>query len=280
MKKIGWLWAALAIAGCVEARATPAQAAPKGNPARLVRIEIDSDVGQGVHRRTTVRHRYDARGRLVATVREHGGAAGVTTTFAYDAEGRLASERTGTGGGLGHHVIHTYDARGLKTRSCVIHEVGMLAVVPNNGCTHYEYDARGRLARERWESAFGGSSMSPGVEIAYVEDAAGRVVEETRSSQGRAQSRHTYRYDAKGRLIEEAFDALHTPEIEERKTYSYDGAGQIERLDRTLGGTRGSGTSTYVYQQGRVVSASGALPPDETYAHGGFATIRYHYGAG
>jgi hypothetical protein len=125
----------------------------------------------------------------------------------------------------------------------------------------------------------GAIASSSSVEIAYVEDSAGRVVEEAQSSGGQVRSRRTYRYDATGHLAEEVFDVLQTPGVEEQKMYSYDAGGQLARVRRIFGGNRGSGEAVYVHRQGRVVSASGALPAEESFAHSASATARYFYGA-
>jgi YD repeat-containing protein len=278
---MGWLWLVLSISGCAETQARPAEAAPAIAPGRLTRVEIETDLGHGVRGKTTLRHLYDERGRLVATTRAHGAGVAVTTTYGYDAAGRLASERIDTGGGLGSETTYDYDAHGWKTRACTVHNVGMLTVVIPDTCTHYEYDAKGRVTRERTEmmGRSGTIAASSGVEIGYVEDSAGRVVEETRSSGGQAQSRHTYRYDATGHLLEEVFDVLQTPGIEEQKFHTYDAGGQLERVRRVFGGNRGTGEAEYVYRQGRVVSASGALPAEESFSHSASSTARYFYGA-
>ena len=185
--------AGLGLAGCSSADGSmarapdvvaPAPAAPlqPGAQARLLRYEVESELANGATSKTLVSHAYDAAGRLVKSER-----AGVTTTYGYDAAGRLVSEDTRTGQETGTRTEHTYDASGRIARTCRFEDVGVLDVMPNDGCTAFQRDAKGRVVREVAGPTDSGRSFisSAPVDVAYTEDAAGRLIGEVRTQTGR-----------------------------------------------------------------------------------------------
>lgn len=246
----------------------------------LLSVEATSDLGGGVGTTTIVRWQRDASGRPTALERVHNGGTLVTTSLTWDPAGRLVGERTETGMMTGTSTSYAYDAAGRVAQICSFQQVGPLAVMPNNSCVRYAYDEKGRVTRER--STHFSSPEEPNgapetvIEVRYVEDAEGRVVDEDRYQDGRRASTRHYARDARGRVIVETFDALHTPEVEETKTFAYGASGEVVGAHRVRGGTFGEGEADFRYESGRLVSAEGYVP-EHAYAHTQRSVVRFRY---
>ncbi len=243
---------------------------------RLVRIEVESDLG-GVKATTIHRWVYDARGNVVRKEVDFGDGQPRITAFAYDAEGREVSIDTNPGGELGSATTIEHDAQGRRTKSCSFQRVGVLTVMPNNSCQELVYDAKGRVSEERtWlfsrqEVPAGAKPMV--VVVRYEEDASGRVVTEAREQDGKRISEKHFRYDSAGRVVEETFDALHTPFVEERKVFERAADGSVVRQIRTRAGEE---KAVFEYEGGEIVRATGVLP-DEAMRHSSQSVARYSY---
>jgi YD repeat-containing protein len=282
---ISVVFVGLGLAGCSSAEGVmarspevvaPSPAAPlqPSARARLLRYEVESELPGGATSKTVVTHAYDAAGRLVKTER-----GGVATSYGYDAAGRLVFEDTRTGQGTGTRTEHTYDANGRIARTCRFEDVGILAVMPNDGCTSFQRDAKGRVVREVTGPTDSGraSITSAPVDVVYTEDASGRLIQEVRMQGGREISVRRYERDAAGRVVVETFDALHAPGIEEKKTFVYDRAGEVARVTLERAGVAGEGTAEYEYEGGRVVRATGALPSGEVFVYSQHSVGRWFY---
>jgi YD repeat-containing protein len=267
-------------AGAPDARSAPAPdgsgtAAPAPAPspspsspapgAKLRRIEVESDLGAGAVARTVHTHVYDASGRLVEKRVGDGAGPERVEHFAYDAEGRVVAVSHSSGGlGMGGSETRAYDGKGRLVRTCSFQEVGVLAVMPNNACEELSYDdATGRVIEER-SLTFSSREVPQGqpwgaVQVSYEQDASGRVIAEHREQSGKRINTRRFEYDASGRVTQETFDALHTPELEEKKTFTYDADGSLAKMVRTRAGTSGTGRATYEYARGVLVRAHGAL---------------------
>lgn len=262
------------------APADPVPDVPPG--ARLARIEVLITPGAGGDAvRKTIRFGYDGAGRVVSEAHEGGGEQAHRVTYAFDEAGREVS-RVSTTGLTGETVESAYDAQGRLARRCSYQNVGPLAVMPNNGCVRFVYDASGRLVREL-ATHFMSHEEPPNAAATVTDvktslDAAGRVAAVVRVEGGVEVQRKTFERDAAGRVIVETTDDPRTPEVERVERTAWDAAGQIVRRVVVRwspnDGPRGEGV--YEYANGRLSRARGLLF-EEVGFHAGRAEARWVY---
>ncbi len=185
-------------------------------------------------RGTTSTYGYDAKGQLTSVVQ-----SGITTatTYAYDEQGAKATQKDA----LGREVKWTYDPAGRPTSR----------TLPDGSKESFQYDLEGQLIAR---TTFGGHRIQstydaagreitriipataevPARTIQWTYDQEGRRLTQTESGETSSQGTTTYKYDAKGRLIEQAMP-------QGTLSWAYDNQGRVTER------TTSEGTTRYVY---------------------------------
>jgi YD repeat-containing protein len=146
---------------------------------------------------TTERYSYDDRGRLSRKENNHG----LTTVYELGPDGKVKAERQYAGKTTGKPVktvTYGYDGKGRK-----ISEESLTREGERTSKT-YEYDASGRLARER---------EAPGENEGVTEhtyDPVGRLAKSVTRWPAQPPETVTYRYDGDGNLVEKVAGAIRT----------------------------------------------------------------------
>ncbi len=205
---------------------------------------------------------------------------GVTTTFGYDAKGQLTSV---VQSGVATATAYAYDQTGAKTTQTdakshpvrwVYDRAGrpISRTLPDGATESFEYDSEGRLtahvtfAGQRITSTYdalgreltrniAATASAPARSISWTYDGEGRRLTQTESGTTSSQGTTTYRYDAQGRLVEQA-----TPQG--TLAWAYDAAGRVTER------TTSEGTSRYAYDaEGRLTQLTAPDGKTTTYAY-------------
>ncbi|MEW6344530.1 MAG: DUF6531 domain-containing protein [Paraburkholderia sp.] len=188
---------------------------------------------------------YDEVGRLATA--EVQGESQHLTCFAYDDKGRLIGEEQ-----HGHLLKHVYDAQGRRSARITPHRE-----------TQYEYDALGALTK-----------VGP---MLILRDKLGREV-------GRQASEFAMQrqYDVLGRMHRQvagprsAFDGMQADPVGAlaaltRQTYTYDDAGQLQRIDTD------TDSVSYLHdERGQVAAVHSLRQPSEHYSYDANLNIAAH----
>ena len=180
---------------------------------------------------------------------------GVTRTFGYDAKGRLTSVIQS---GIATPTGYAYDQTGAKTSATDAsgHQVRwthdrsgrpISRTLPDGSSESFEYDGEGRLTAR---VTFGGqritvtydalgreltrtvpaTAQAPARSTSWTYDGEGRRLTQTETGSASGQGTTTYRYDAAGRLIEQAGP-------QGTLSWVYDGAGRVTQRTTAEGST-------------------------------------------
>ncbi|HEX7125838.1 MAG TPA: RHS repeat-associated core domain-containing protein [Thermodesulfobacteriota bacterium] len=189
----------------------------------------------------TLAYTYD--GSLLTSVTWGSGPVTGSVAWTYDADFRVATEAVNGA----QSVTYTYDPDSLVTG------VGALTLARDPQTGFLTGATLGAVTDSRTYTPFGepetyraDANGAPVLEVAYLRDALGRIVEQTETLEG-VTTVTGYRYDAAGRLDQVTVDGVVTA------TYTYDANGN------RLSATTPSGTETGTYdEQDRLLTYGGA----------------------
>ena len=235
-----------------------------GHATETVVVELDHD-GNGTIDRTVTFVAVDGLVRQRVIVYPNGETS--TTEYTYNDDGLLVHESS-------MNTTLAYNDEGLISQVCHVEDPGMLAYVPDNGCSLFTYDSAGRVIEETYHPTnqidrIGDPSERH--EYSYTLDDEGRVTAIEVISVGEPASRMTRTYDEAGNVVIEHIDSFHTEGIERTVTYLYDG-GELLRMETQALGV----AMVYNYAAGRLVSATGQNPT-EPGAGSSLGTARFTY---